>query len=36
MVAIGVVVIIRSAGWGIPFISPTYNAQEGRAECCQR
>jgi sulfite exporter TauE/SafE len=36
MVVIGVVVIIRSAGWGIPFISPTYNAQEERAECCHR
>lgn len=35
LVIIGFVLILRSAGLGIPYLSPTYDVQEEKMECCE-
>ncbi|MGB0849696.1 MAG: sulfite exporter TauE/SafE family protein [Bacteroidia bacterium] len=34
LVIMGFVLILRSAGLGIPYLSPTYDVQEEKMECC--
>ncbi len=35
MILAGFLLIIRSAGLGIPYLSPDYNAEEEKMECCE-
>jgi sulfite exporter TauE/SafE len=34
LLVVGFIIIIRSAGLGIPYISPSYNVQAQEMECC--
>lgn len=36
LLVVGFVIIIRSAGLGIPYISPAYNVQAQEMECCSK
>jgi hypothetical protein len=33
---VGFLLIIRSAGLGIPYLSPSYNVQQEEMECCSK
>ncbi len=35
LLIVGLVLIVRSAGFGIPYISPDYNVEEEKMECCE-
>ena len=35
LLIVGLVLIIRSAGLGIPYISPAYDVEEEKLECCE-
>ena len=36
LLVMGFLLIIRSAGLGIPYLSPTYNVQQEEMECCSK
>ncbi|MEY2924669.1 MAG: hypothetical protein RLZZ337_1217 [Bacteroidota bacterium] len=36
LLAVGFLLIIRSVGLGIPYLSPTYNVQQEKMECCEK
>jgi sulfite exporter TauE/SafE len=35
LVVMGLLVIIRSSGLGIPYLSPAFNVEENKLECCE-
>ncbi|MBT8326475.1 MAG: sulfite exporter TauE/SafE family protein [Bacteroidia bacterium] len=35
LLIVGLVLIVRSAGLGIPYLSPDYNIEEEKMECCE-
>jgi sulfite exporter TauE/SafE len=35
MLVVGFLLVIRSAGLGIPYLSPEYNAETEKMECCE-
>jgi sulfite exporter TauE/SafE len=36
LLVVGFLLIIRSAGLGVPYLSPTYNVQQEEMECCSK
>lgn len=34
LILTGLILILRSAGLGIPYVSPSYNVEEQKTECC--